>query len=416
MRTISERFYVVGISYKKADAATRGLFSISPDNQRDLIKEAVRRGMEGVVVVSTCNRTEIIGFAEHPFKLIELLSAFWHRGTVKEFAEVAYVYKSSEAVEHLFRLTAGLESQILGDYEIVGQLKQAFQLSKSLGGINTHLDKLFSFLMQASKRVKNETRLSSGTTSVSYAAVQYLLQRYGQLTDKTVLLFGLGEIGKNTYKHLLEYARPGRVIIANRSQDKLAPLLAGAPAGVEACRPEEITEKLSKSDIVIVATGAARPTLTERHIPAGHKLTILDLSVPGNVAPGVKQMPAVTVVNIDELSQITDATLVQREQEVPKAEKVIEEVKSEFYDWLGNRKFAPAINTLKEALEDIKARELASYAKRNGTPCNADLDKVTTSLVHKIVRQFARHMKPDNPHASQTVELIYRVFDKENSK
>ena len=167
MRTISERFYVVGISYKKADAATRGLFSISPDNQQDLIKEAVRRGMEGVVVVSTCNRTEIIGFAEHPFKLIELLSAFWHRGTVKEFAEVAYVYKSSEAVDHLFRLTAGLESQILGDYEIVGQLKQAFQLSKSLGGINTHLDKLFSFLMQASKRVKNETRLSSGTTSVS---------------------------------------------------------------------------------------------------------------------------------------------------------------------------------------------------------------------------------------------------------
>ena len=405
-----QKLYIAGINYKKADTTTRGKFSISAVHQEELIRNAVNRGVDGLLLVSTCNRTEIIGFAEHPFKLIELLSNYWQEGTVKEFAEVAYVYKGAAAVDHLFRLVSGLDSQILGDYEIVGQLKKAFQLSKSLGGINTYLDKLFSHLMHASKRVKNETDLSSGTTSVSYAAVQFLLQEHTTLTDKTVLLYGLGEIGKNTYKHLLEYALPKKIVVANRSQEKLKELIAGKPPHVEVCKIANLHNQINETDIMIVATGADHPTVAREDIPEGKELMILDLSMPSNVAAAVKQLDTVRVVDVDRLSKITNATFDHRKDEIPKAEAIIAEVSGDFFAWLDNRKFAPAINTLRESLEEIRLNELNQHIRRHDQFSSEDLDKITAQLMQKVVRQFAKHMKPNSLDANQTLDLIYRIF------
>ena len=129
---ITTKFYSIGLSYKKADEKTRGRFSITQENQKLLLEEARNRGNEGLFVLSTCNRTEIIGFARHPYELISLLCAYTH-GTVDEFVKVSQIYKDKHAVDHLFRLACGLESQILGDYEIVGQLKEAVVLSKKMG-------------------------------------------------------------------------------------------------------------------------------------------------------------------------------------------------------------------------------------------------------------------------------------------
>ena len=162
--------YNIGVSYKKADAHIRGKFSLSKENQINLLKEAKEQGVDGIFVLSTCNRTEITGFAEHPFQLIQLLCKY-SNGTVEEFAQVSNVYKNQEAISHLFRMGTGLDSQILGDYEIVGQLRQAFKHAKIHKTTNAYFERLLNNVMQASKRVKNETKLSSGTTSVSYAAV-----------------------------------------------------------------------------------------------------------------------------------------------------------------------------------------------------------------------------------------------------
>ena len=151
-----EYFYNIGVSYKKADANTRGKFSLTKENQIALLKLSKEKGFKGVFIISTCNRTEITGFAERPCQLIELLCTFTE-GTMEEFAKFSNVYKDQEATPQLFRIGTGLESQILVDYEIVGQLRQAFRLAKSLKTVNAYSERLMNSVLQASKRVKNET-------------------------------------------------------------------------------------------------------------------------------------------------------------------------------------------------------------------------------------------------------------------
>ena len=169
-------FYTIGLSYKKADAETRGLFSLSEDGKIKLLKQAKANGIESIFVISTCNRTELYGFAEHPYQLISLLCENT-KGSVEEFQRVAYVYKNKEAISHAFRVGSGLDSQILGDFEIISQLKFGARLSKKEGLLNSFSERLINAVIQASKRIKTETELSSGATSVSFASVQYILNR-----------------------------------------------------------------------------------------------------------------------------------------------------------------------------------------------------------------------------------------------
>ena len=164
-------FYTIGVSYKKADAIVRGKFSLDGKAMDSLLIRAKGQVMEGLLATSTCNRTELHGFAQHPFQLIKLLCDH-SQGSLEEFQEVAYVYKNKEAIEHIFRVGTGLDSQILGDFEIVGQLKQSFGRSKKIGLANPFIERLCNSVIQASKRIKNETGISSGATSVAFASVQ----------------------------------------------------------------------------------------------------------------------------------------------------------------------------------------------------------------------------------------------------
>ena len=147
------KLYNVGLSYKKADVKVRGDFSISKENQKLLLKEAKSKGIDGIFVLSTCNRTEITGFAKHPFELISLMVKY-SKGSVEEFINVSNVYKNNDAVNHLFNISTGLESQILGDYEIVGQLREAYKQAKKAGTTNTYIERLMNLVLQASKDVK----------------------------------------------------------------------------------------------------------------------------------------------------------------------------------------------------------------------------------------------------------------------
>jgi glutamyl-tRNA reductase len=166
-------FYAVGLSYKKADAEMRGKFSLDEKAKTNLLTQAKIEGIESLFLISTCNRTEIYGFAQHPFQLIKLLCEN-SQGTVEDFQQVAYVYKGKEAVNHLFRVGTGLDSQILGDFEIISQIKLGFTESKKHNLGNAYIERLVNSVIQASRRVKNETEISSGATSVSFASVQYM--------------------------------------------------------------------------------------------------------------------------------------------------------------------------------------------------------------------------------------------------
>ena len=182
-------FYVVGLSYKKADADIRGKFSLDDAGKKNVLKQAQQEGIESLLVTSTCNRTEIYGFAQHPFQLIKLLCDN-SQGTVEDFQKVAYIYKNQEAVRYMFRVGTGLDSQILGDFEIISQIKSAFTQSKSMNLVNAYVERLVNAVIQTSKRIKNETEISSGATSVSFASVRYIFSNVDDIANKNILLFG----------------------------------------------------------------------------------------------------------------------------------------------------------------------------------------------------------------------------------
>lgn len=400
--------YNIGVSYRKADAHTRGRYSLSKENQIDLLKEAKSIGFDGVFVLSTCNRTEITGFAEHPFQLIQLLCKY-SGGNVEEFAQISYVYKSNEAVNQLFRIGTGLESQILGDYEIVGQLKLAFKLAKKYDTINAHLERLLNLVLQASKKVKNTTQLSSGTTSVSYAAVQYIIQNVPNYDQKNILVFGLGKMGKHTCKNLAQYTKNKSVCLINRTEEKAISFVK-AHSSIRNSSISNLTQEIAKSDILIVSTGSDTPTITKQHISPEKEILILDLSMPENVDTSVNQFENVTLVNVDELSKITLETLSTRQNEVPKAEKIIEVYKEEFNDWLNNRKLVPAINALKESLESIKKDEINFHKKKIKNFDENQAEILTNRFIQKITTQFVKHLKEEETSVNDSIQIMSKVF------
>jgi len=403
-----EHFYNIGVSYKKADANTRGKFSLTKENQSSLLKLSKEKGFKGVFVISTCNRTEISGFAQRPCQLIELLCEF-SEGTIQEFAKVSTIYKNQEAIHQLFRIGTGLESQILGDYEIVGQLRQAFKLAKSLKTTNAYSERLINSVLRASKRVKNETKLSSGTTSVSYAAVQYIIENLPDYDSKNILVFGLGKMGKHTCKNLAEYTQNKSVCLINRTEDKATEFIK-EHTSIRKSVIANLSEEIEKAAVLIVSTGSDKPTITKEHIRSDKELLILDLSMPENVSKEVTELKGVSLVNIDELSKITDKTLAARQQEVPLAEAIIETHKATFNEWLNHRRFTPAIAALKKSLENIKNDEI-DFQKKKIAHFDEDQAEILTSrFIQKITTQFVKHLKDEDTSVSQSLQVINKVF------
>ena len=401
-------FYNIGVSYKKADAKTRGKFSLSKESQVALLELAIEKSFTGVFVLSTCNRTEISGFAERPCQLIELLCEF-SEGTIQEFSKISFVYKNQEAIDHLFRIGTGIESQILGDYEIVGQLRQSFKIAKKVGTTNAYSERLVNSVLQASKKVKNETKISSGTTSVSYAAVQYLINNLPDYNSKNILVFGLGKMGKHTCKNLAEYTQNKQVSLINRTEEKASEFVK-EHASIRKSVIENLSEEIANSDILIVSTGAEYPTVTLNHVAKDKKLLILDLSMPENVDKKVGELENVTIINVDELSKITDETLSIRQQEIPLLEAIIDTHKQEFNNWLNIRRFTPTIAALKESLENIKNDEINFQKKKINNFDEDQAEILTSRIIQKITTQFVKYLKADDTEVSESIQVINKVF------
>jgi len=405
---IQKHFYNIGVSYVKADAKTRGKYSLSKEHQKALLVMAKEKNFEGVFVLSTCNRTEISGFAAHPYQLIQLLCHF-SEGTIEEFATISNVYKNQEAINHLFRIGTGLESQILGDYEIVGQLRQSFKMAKAQQTTNAYLERLLNCVMQASKKVKNETKLSSGTTSVSYAAVQYIMKNLPNYNAKNILVFGLGKMGKHTCKNLAEYTQNKSICLINRTEEKATSFVKDH-VSIRKATLENLEQEIEHTDVLIVSTAASKPTILKKHISANKQLLILDLSMPENVAKEVADLKGITLVNVDALSKITDETLAVRLQEVSTAEAIIALHKKEFNDWLNHRRFTPAIAALKKSLETIKKDEINFQKKKIRNFDEAQAEILTARFIQKITTQFVKHLKEDDTSVAQSLQVIQKVF------
>jgi len=400
-------FYAVGLSYKKADAETRGKFNLDAPSRARVLAQAQQEGITSLIVTSTCNRTEIYGFAQHPFQLIKLLVDN-SRGTVEEFQSAAFVYKNNEAINHVFRVGTGLDSQILGDFEIIGQIKTGFNESKELGLVNSFMERLVNSVIQASKRIKNETELSSGATSVSFASVQYIMNNVDDISNKNILLFGTGKIGRNTCENLVKHTKNDHIVLINRTREKAEKIAGKFNLNVKDY--DLLPLEVPNADVLVVATGAQMPTIDKDILVLTKPLLILDLSVPKNVHDNVKALPGVTVVHLDDLAKITDSTLENRKKHIPAAEVIIEEAMEEFTEWTNVRKFAPTINALKEKLSTIADNEVNFQRKKITNFDEEQAEIISQRIIHKITTHFANHLKDRDTVVDDSIEWIEKVF------
>lgn len=406
-------FYVIGLSYQKADAGTRGRFSLDSEGKKALIKAAKKEGIDAILINSTCNRTELYAFADEKERLIKLLCQHTN-GTVREFSAVSYCYRNQDAISHIFRVGTGLDSQILGDFEIIGQLKSGFVLSKKYGMTNDFFERLVNHVIQASKRIKNETEISSGATSVSFASVQYILNNVEAISEKNILLFGTGKIGRNTCENLVKHTQNHHITLINRTKDKAEKI--GGKFDLTVKDYADLQSEIRKADVLIVATGAQNPTISKELIYSEKELLILDLSIPKNVADDVADLKNVSLVHLDHLSQITDSTLEKRKAFIPQANQIITEVETDFNAWLETRKFAPTINALKKKLKTMNAEEIDFQQKKLDNFNKEQAEIVSNRMVQKIMNRFAEHLRYANGSTEASLELIEKVFQLEKSE
>jgi glutamyl-tRNA reductase len=386
-------FYVVGISYKKTDAAIRGQFAICNEQYSHLLALAPSYNLAEVFILSTCNRTEIYGFADNARQLAELLCSHTSGAS---FFEMAYAKRGLEAIEHLFLVAAGIDSQILGDYEIVGQLKQAVKFARDRNFIGPFLERMVNCVLQSSKSVKNQTEISGGTVSVSFAAIQYIREKYADLTGKKILLIGTGKIGRNTCRNMVDYLGTRNITLMNRTEMRASEL--AAETGVGCASLDQIAAQVGAADIILVATNADHPTLLRSHLENGGEKLVIDLSIPCNVEESATLLPGVTLVNVDELSKIKDETLQKREAEVPKAKAIIAEHMAELMDWHAMRKHVPVLKAVKTKLKELHTSRLAGAI----IPPAEDADE----QIQRVINGMATKMRQQNQRGCHYIQAI----------
>ena len=375
-----DHFFLVGINYKKTDASTRGLFAIDDQDNVKLLNDAKHVGMHQIFVLSTCNRIEVYAIADCAKTIISLLSRHT-TGDLATLEEKCYIKNAKDAVQHLFEVGAGLDSQILGDYEIIGQLKNAFRIAKEQQTIDAFLERLFNTTLQASKSIKNNTELSSGTISVSFAAIQYLLGNITNTSSKNFLLIGTGKIGVNTCKNILDYIHPKNLWVMNRTDEKAQ--ILSTQINVQFKPYKLLIEAVNEADVVIVATNSKEFIIKNSDLIANKKRNFIDLSIPNNIDPTIINIDEQQLVNVDDLSEINDITLSIRKAQVPIALQIIGEHTAAFYEWHQLRRYAPVLKSLKE---NLNAMQEQAFPENNVKP----------ELVIKIVNKVASNIRTNN--------------------
>lgn len=390
-------FFVTGVNYRKAEAGLRGQFSVSNDQYSQILEKAAASNFDELFILSTCNRTEVYGFAENADQLIELLCSET-KGDKATFKQLAYIKKGLAAIEHLFNVGAGLDSQILGDYEIIGQIKTAVKFSKERGFVGAFSERLVNSVLQSSKAIKNQTELSGGTVSVSFAAVQYILKNIKAVTNKKILLVGTGKMGRSACKNVVDYLGTKNITLINRSEEKavsLAREMRLAHASLQ-----ELSVHLATADIIIVATNSHQPTVLSSQLEGKGKKWIIDLTVPSNVESSVKNLPNISLIDVDELSKLKDETLTKREAEIPKAKQIVAEHICDFTEWYELRKHVPVLKAVKTKLKEIQSDPLylPLYSQNNDT--SDDL------RIQRVINGMATKMKVQNQKGCYYIEAI----------
>lgn len=344
-------FSVIGINYKKSDVSIRSQFSIGQEQYDQILFHSASHNCREIFVLSTCNRTEIYALIDDSTKLVDWLCKVTG-GNKTDFLEKGYIYQGKNAISHIYEVGSGLDSQILGDYEIVGQLKMAVKYAKEKGFIGSFLDRLMNDVLKCSKEIKNQTQISTGTVSVSFAAIQYIKRNISDLSSRKVLVVGTGKMGRLATRNLIDYLGFNNIIVTNRTDQKSLEL--ADEMHVQQIPFSLLSKGLEQADIVIVATHAQHALINSGNVSTSKPQLIIDLSVPMNVSDDISRLDNITLINVDQLSLIKDETLAKRMADIPKAKSIIQEHLTEFIHWNEKRIIVPMLQSLKFTLSQIE--------------------------------------------------------------
>ncbi|HEU5364471.1 MAG TPA: glutamyl-tRNA reductase [Hanamia sp.] len=370
-------FCIVGINFRKSNMTVRNKFSITTDRSVVLLKQAATKKVPGCLVLSTCNRTEIYGLSPDPQALVELLCDNTN-STRKDFLEHSYTYNGINAIEHLFKVASGLDSQIVGDYEILSQLKQSARIAKENGCINSFMERAINYALQVSKEIKTKTKLSSGIVSVSYAAIEIIKEKTEDLSDKKILLVGTGKFGNHIAKNLKDYLPGTHISFINRTNEKAFEL--AELYNSEFIPYKDLSDACNDADIIIASSGAGSYTIHPSFFVTRKTRLILDLAVPQNVDPEVKNIPGTTLLNVDEVSRILDKTISLRQAEIPKALEIIDDTLGSLEKWHRQQFNNPILVKVKSQLFQLNE---TYFNELNGDKIHKTIAALAIQLKHK---------------------------------
>jgi len=446
---------VLCISHHTAAVEVREALSLPDERARRLLGRIhVEDVMAEAMVLDTCNRTELYFAADGEQDFAAYLLG--HIAAVTDVepaarAEELYRHDGRDAVEHLFGVTAGLDSQVLGEDQILAQVKAAYRMALGERTAGLLLNKLLHWSFRVGKRVRNETRLGAGAGSIPQAAAAMAQDVLGSLAGRTVLLVGAGETAELA-AHSLIAAGADRLIVANRTVEKaraIADTLAGLPnsegepitcpallrrhgrrgpkaaaasktLSADAAGLDDLPRWIGKADLIITSTGSTEPVLTAGVFGEARRedgaVMIIDIAVPRDVDPAVGELPGVHLYNIDDLNRVVADNLGRRRDEVPRAERIVAEEADRFDRWLTGRQTAPTIRLLRRHLDTLRQREVDRYGKRFAATDREELDRFTQSLLGKLLHQPMRYLRDaadggDTAESMAAADLIRELFD-----
>jgi glutamyl-tRNA reductase len=414
--------FVTGLSHKNAPVALREQLAIDEDKLRELLRDLQSSDvLREVVVLSTCNRVEVYGVAETPGEARAIVFRQLCRQRGIDLATVEpllYTHLDGDAVRHAFRVSSSLDSMMIGEPQILGQVKDAFALAQACEVVGPRLHPLFSQAFNVAKRVRSETEIARHAVSVSFAAVELAKKIFDGLGGRAVLLIGAGKMSELAAKHLVEQgAFP--IYVANRTWAR-AQELARALSGT-AVPWDELATALGAVDIVVTSTGAPEPVITRTavlrvmHGRRGRPLFFIDIAVPRDVEAGVDGLDDVYRYDIDDLKQVVDANLRERAREAGRAETLVEREVAKFLARQADVEVIPTIVSLRERLEEIRLGEVRKTLARlpDASPeTRAAIDALSTAMVNKILHAPITKLRESSRSGAgrSWLELVHELF------
>lgn len=382
---------LVGLNHKTAGVEVREKLYYTLEETKEILPEIVHLFLKEGVLLSTCNRTELYGVLKSdevkPEQIVNFLISKKEAYQIVDYSHF-YIMRSYDAVRHLLEVASGIDSMLIGDVQILGQVKDAYEVAVKCGVVGTLLHQVFHTAFRAGKRAKSETSISEGAVSISYAAVELAEKIFADLSKKKGMLIGAGETAELTAKHLSSHGM-SELYIANRTIEraqKLAEQFNGKVITLE-----EITDKLSEVDIVVSSVAVSDYILTFSQVKnamskrGNRPILIIDIGVPRNVEPSVKEIENVFLEDIDSLESIAKANYERRLSEIPKVQRIIDEELKNFIKWYESYQVAPTIKLLRERFEEIRQLEIEKYRNKFSPEDFQKVDALTRSLVNKLL-------------------------------